>query len=403
MDHPACTRPRRLRSLTTLLLGAFAVIAAAGATGCDKKSSSAAGESSGDASDGRAAREVIVYCSADAPVAKPVFEAFEKASGIRVRAVFDTEATKTTGLVNRLLGEHERGRAGCDAWWSSEALGTIRLARAGVLEKYTSAAAEASFEGGWPASLRASDGTWYGFARRLRVVAFNTKVVKAEDAPRFIRDLARPEWKGRVAMARPAFGTTRGHMAAIHSLDDGTSLRAWLAAMKANDLRLYDGNASVVRAVGSGEVWLGLTDSDDAINGRANGWPVDFVAVGDVPVETWSIRALVASDSPYPETPMQPPSTVGVVAGAVNRAEAQALVDFLLSPEAERLICESEFHALPTRPGPASPALTDAWRSLAVDRRPALPNNLGASELDAERVADHVEPAMKVCEDVLGK
>ena len=111
--------------------------------------------------------------------------------------------------------------------------------------------------GAWPRGLRGKDGDWYGFARRLRVVIYNTKHVKEEEAPRFLRDLAAEKWKGRVGMARPEFGTTRGHMAAIHSLDDGKSLRTWLTKMKANDVRLFDGNASVARAVGRGEVWLG--------------------------------------------------------------------------------------------------------------------------------------------------
>ena len=61
----------------------------------------------------------------------------------------------------------------------------------------------------------------------------------------------------------------------------------------------------------------------------SNGWPVDFVPVGDVCEEMWSIRAgdtcAVKGDelAPYPETPMQPPSTVGLVKGGANGSEAQ--------------------------------------------------------------------------------
>lgn len=374
-------------------------------TGCDRPTTSPPAAQKN--------RQVVVYCSADAPVARPIFEAFEKKTGIKVQAVFDTEATKTTGLVNRLLSEHEQGSkgggGGCDVWWSSEPFGSIRLAKAGVLEKITMPRAEQAWadSGGWPRELRAADGTWYGFARRLRVIIYNTKHVKADELPRHLRDLSNPAWKGRVGMARPQFGTTRGHMAAIHSLDDGRSLRTWLTAMVGNDLRLYDGNASVARAVGSGEMWLALTDSDDAIIGRGNGWPVDYVTVSDVCMEPWSIRDAAAGvggaggRAPYPETPLQPPSSVGLVKGVANLAEANELIEFLLSDEAAELLSMSEFHALPTRPATSSERLSAAWTPSSRQRLPGLPHAVPISEMSFERVAEHVEPAMKVCEELL--
>ena len=49
--------------------------------------------------------EVVVYCSVDQVFAEPVLRAFEAASGIRVRPVFDTEEAKSTGVANRLIAE----------------------------------------------------------------------------------------------------------------------------------------------------------------------------------------------------------------------------------------------------------------------------------------------------------
>lgn len=385
-----------MKTILLIVLTALTLMSA-----CDRREASSAGSAK--------PRQVVVYCSADAPVARPIFEAFEKKTGIKVQAVFDTEATKTTGLVNRLLSEHEQGprTGGCDVWWSSEPFGSIRLAKAGVLERITMPRAEQGWAeaGGWPRELRASDGTWYGFARRLRVIIYNTRYIQPDEVPVHLRDLTRPAWRGRVGMARPQFGTTRGHMAAIHSLDDGRSLRAWLAAMAGNDLRLYDGNASVARAVGSGEVWLGLTDSDDAIIAHGNGWPVDYVTVSDVCIEPWSIRDAAAwsagGRAPYPESPLQPPSTVGLVKGGANVAEARELIEFLLSDEAADLLSMSEFHALPTRPVGNAERLAAAWTATARARLPGLPHAVPISEMSFERVAEHVEPAMKVCDEVL--
>jgi len=50
-------------------------------------------------------REVVVYTSVDQVFSEPVLRAFESESGTRVRAVFDTEETKSTGVLNRLIAE----------------------------------------------------------------------------------------------------------------------------------------------------------------------------------------------------------------------------------------------------------------------------------------------------------
>lgn len=330
--------------------------------------------------------EVIVYCSADAPVAQPILDAFQKKTGIIVRAVFDTEATKTTGLVNRLLGEHESGKPQCDVWWSSEPFGTIRLARAGALAPYTSPIEATEFKGvgGWPAPWRGrsaiagdatTEGVWYAFAFRTRQIVFNTKYVAAADAPRTLGDLTNPKFKGRVAMARPQFGTTRGHMAAISASPE---FRPWLSTLAANDLRIYDGNATVVRAVGNGEVWVGLTDNDDVEAGKANGWPVSSHLCIDLLTPS-------AGGATGPTCPM--PNTVALVRGGPNAAAAGRLIDFLLSADGQGLLGKSEAHATSLHPALAP----ELWKAATpVWAGPML-----------ESIADNVEPAMRICDDVL--
>ncbi|MBN1964808.1 MAG: ABC transporter substrate-binding protein, partial [Anaerolineae bacterium] len=65
-----------------------------------------------------ATNAVVVYVSVDQPHAEPVLARFEEQTGIDVQAVYDTEATKTTGLVTRLYAEREQPQA--DVFWSSE-------------------------------------------------------------------------------------------------------------------------------------------------------------------------------------------------------------------------------------------------------------------------------------------
>ena len=88
---------------------------------------------------------VVLYTSVDSNLVQPIVEEFEKETGIHARVVGDTEATKTTGLVARLLSERAKPRA--DVWWSSEPLGTVSLAQAGILDPFISKA-ETEFKAG---------------------------------------------------------------------------------------------------------------------------------------------------------------------------------------------------------------------------------------------------------------
>lgn len=84
-------------------------------------------------------KTVIVYTSVDQVYSEPVFAAFEKETGILVMPVYDVEATKTTGLVNRLIAEKARPQA--DVFWSGEFSQTIVLKNESVLAPYRSLSA----------------------------------------------------------------------------------------------------------------------------------------------------------------------------------------------------------------------------------------------------------------------
>ena len=133
------------------------------------------------------------------------------------------------------------------------------LIRRDLVEPYRSPSAESI-----PDAFKAQDGTWTGFAARARVLLVNSELVPAGEAPRSIRDLAKPRWKAKVAIANPLFGTTTMHVAALSSVWGETATRDFLDALKENDVRIASSNGEVKRLVVSGEVAVGLTDTDDA-------------------------------------------------------------------------------------------------------------------------------------------
>src|SRR5512145_3253182 len=87
-----------------------------------------------------ATRTVTVYVSTDRVFSEPVLREYERRTGVRVNAVYDTEETKSTGLANRLIAEKPRPQA--DVFWSNEPVRTLVLKSRGVLGPYRSPSAE---------------------------------------------------------------------------------------------------------------------------------------------------------------------------------------------------------------------------------------------------------------------
>src|SRR4051794_11622473 len=152
---------------------------------------------------------VVVYSAQDPEYAEGVFADFTRESKLAVATKFDTEANKSVSLAAEL--EQEAGRPRCDVHWNNEPLGTIRLARKGVYEPYESPSA-----GPFPGWTKSPDRTWQAFAARARIIVANTQHIPNEgDRPRGLFDLLDPRWPGRVAMAKPFFGTTATHAACL--------------------------------------------------------------------------------------------------------------------------------------------------------------------------------------------
>lgn len=284
------------------------------------------------------AQAVILYTSADDEIARSVLEAFTAQTGVRVRVVGDTEATKSTGLAQRLLDERASVRA--DVWWSSEPLGSVRLAREGVLDTTWPGPGDAVGDDERPDELKGKG--WRGIAQRSRVLIANTNRVKPDAMPRTLRALTDPAWKGQVGLAKPQFGTTRSHLAYLVHRAGAAATRAWLEGLRANGVRLYDGNAAVTRAVAYGEVTLGVVDFDDAQEALHNRWPVAL--------------AFEAPDPPGFVGPGLPsfgtlllPNTVGVVAQAPHPTLARQLADFLCSPKVEEVMASHTSGHIPVR------------------------------------------------------
>jgi len=55
--------------------------------------------------------EVTVYVSTDRVFSEPILQAYERKTGVKVKAAYDTDETKSTGLANKLLAEKNNPKA----------------------------------------------------------------------------------------------------------------------------------------------------------------------------------------------------------------------------------------------------------------------------------------------------
>jgi len=273
---------------------------------------------------------VVVYTSVDQVFSEPVFRAFEERTKIRVQAVFDTEETKSTGVVNRIIAEANHPQA--DVFWSGDPMRAFLLIRRGLVDGYISGNSREV-----PADFKAPDGTWTGFAARARVLLVNDQLVPAGETPRSIKDLADPRWKGKATIANPLYGTTTMHIAALSATWGEDRARSFLNALKANGVRIASSNGEVRRLVAAGEAAFGLTDTDDANEALKEGAPVKVIYP-----DQDSMGTLVM------------PTAVVMIKGGPHPQTGRRLVDFLLSREVERRMAESAAH-MPLRKGVQTP------------------------------------------------
>lgn len=308
---------------------------------------------------------VVVYTSIDQVFAEPVFRILEEKTGLSVRAVFDTEETKSTGVLNRLIAEGANPQA--DVFWSGDPVRPFLLIERGLVAPYLSPEASAI-----PREFRDGEGMWTGSAARARVLLVDRSRLGSRPPPRSILDLVSPTWKGETAIANPLFGTTTMHVASLFAAWGDERSRDFLARLTQNEVRIASSNGEVRRLVTGGEITFGLTDTDDAYEAVKSGAPVDVVYP-----DQEGLGSLVM------------PTAVLLIRGGPNPAGARRAIDFLLSAEVERQMATSAAHM---------PLRTDVP---AIDGRPAL-SDLRAMPVSYGKVASEMSRIQPLLREWVG-
>ncbi len=332
------------------------------------------------ANSGDQPNRLVVYCAHDAVYADQILQEFQRQTGIRVDVRYDTEATKSLGLINMIVQERQYPR--CDVFWNNEMLGTLDLQAQGLLEPHKGSAWERL-----PDKYRDPDGHWVGFGARLRVIIVNNRQIAVDEAT--VQNVVSLE-PSRAAVAKPLFGTTLTHYTVLWDAWGPDRLKAWHHELRLRGLREVNGNGPVKDVVAFGTCDVGLTDTDDVFVAIDDGQPVEMLpvrvtaaAAGEQPVSALGeadegTSPLVFSEPGTNARTICIPNTAAIIRGTKRSEAARRLIDFLGSAETELALARSKSRQVPLgrvnqADIPEQVRPLKAWADDGYDLRPLLP------------------------------
>jgi iron(III) transport system substrate-binding protein len=312
------------------------------------------------------AQEVNVYSSRHYAADKLLIEQFQKQTGIKVNVIEGDVAP----LLQRLQAEGRNSPA--DLFITADAGNLWRAQQAGVLQPVKSAALDEVI----PENLREPGGHWFGLSQRARVVVYNKGKVKPSELSTY-EDLADPKWKGRILVRTSNHIYNQSLLASIIAADGPQKAEAWARGIAANLARPpKGGDTDQIKAVAAGEGDLAISNTYYFARMLASDKPEDKAMVAKLGVffPNQQDRGTHVNIS-----------GAGVAKYAPNRANAVKLLEFLVTPESQRIFAEGN-HEYPVRQGVALAATVMSWGPFKAD--PLNAAELGRHQAEAVRIAD---------------
>jgi iron(III) transport system substrate-binding protein len=157
---------------------------------------------------------------------------------------------------------------------------------------------------------------------------YNTDLVSQEELPTSIFDLSDPKWQGQIAAAGSTNGSMQAQIAAMRQMIGEEETESWLNGLLANEVTFFGGHTDVRKAVGAGEFKLGLVNHYYYYLQKAEGSNVGIIfpdqGDGEIGLITNATAAAIVNGSPHVQA-------------------AQAFMDFLVSPEGQKLFAEQNY------------------------------------------------------------
>ncbi|MFI4927325.1 MAG: ABC transporter substrate-binding protein [Burkholderiales bacterium] len=145
--------------------------------------------------------KVVWYSATDVQVAEKLARAFEaKYPGIKVQV----ERSGAERIFQRINQEYGSRIYNADVVETSDAVHFVHFKKQGWLQP----AVPSDVAKYWPKEYRDPDGQFAAYRAHLSVIAYNTKLVPKDQAPKSLADLLDPKWSGKIVKAHPGYSGT---------------------------------------------------------------------------------------------------------------------------------------------------------------------------------------------------
>lgn len=301
----------------------------------------------GDEKEAAKPAEVNIYSSRHYDADKLLFAAFEKQTGIQINVI----EGKDDELIERLKAEDRNSPA--DILLAVDAGRMWRAQEAGVLQPIRSTVLEQAV----PAEYREKDGYWFGLSARARVIIYNKDKVKPEELSTY-EDLADPKWKGRILVRSSTNVYNQSLTGSILAAHGADATEAWAKGLAANFARKpQGGDTDQIKAVAAGEGDIAISNTYYFARMLASENPADKAVAEKVGV--------VFPNQGDRGTHVNI-SGAGVAKYAPNHDNAVKFLEFLVTPEAQKIFAEGNYE-FPVVAGIPSHPVVAAWGDFKRD------------------------------------
>lgn len=313
------------------------------------------------------ADQVNVYTTRQPQLIQPLFDAFTAETGHSVNVLFGEE-----DLVERIRQEGANSPA--DVLITVD-IGTLQRAKdAGISQPLGSGTVEANV----PEHLRDPDGHWTALSARARIVLASRERVE-QDAITY-EELADPKWRGRICTRPGQHAYNIALFASMVAHHGEAEAEEWLAGLRDNLAKAPSGNdRGQAQAIYAGECDLAIM----------NTYYMGLMATNEEQPEQkeWAKAVKVLFPNAGDRGTHVNVSGAILAANAPNRDAALALIEYLVSDEAQGIYAELN-HEYPVKPGVPTSAIVSSWGELTIDDLPLV--DIAANRAKASELVDKV-------------
>ena len=217
----------------------------------------------------------------------------------------------TGKVMTKIATEAQAGHVDADILWVGDPTNYVSFKAQGILQKYSSPEAATIDK-----AFIDADG-YYTAARMMNMgIAYNTKRVKPENAPKTWNDLLDKKWRDNIVMTDPnTAGTTKYWRNAI--MTNPKYGVEFIKGLKANKCSMESGTTATHNQVAAGGYLVGVCLDYVTANVASKGSPIAFV---------------------FPEDTVSIFSPIGLVKDCKNVENGKLLYDFILSKEGQEIL-----------------------------------------------------------------